>query len=107
MSSHKQREDRLARREFLQAGTGVFAGGLLGLLAPDGLFAWAETESRIQSMPDVNRRVRPLSCDTMVALPDATTTGTTVLGKNSDRPVFDSRRQVPGRVPRSPVNPRP
>jgi len=25
----------------------------------------------------------------MVALPDATTTGTTILGKNSDRPVFD------------------
>jgi len=38
---------------------------------------------------DADRRVPPLSCDTMVALPDATTTGTTILGKNSDRPVFD------------------
>ena len=39
MSSHKQREDRLARREFLQAGTGFFGGGLLGLLAAIG-FLW-------------------------------------------------------------------
>ena len=30
----------------------------------------------------------------MVALPDATTTGTTVLGKNSDRPVFDCQPLV-------------
>lgn len=29
------------------------------------------------------------ACDTMVALPDATTTGTTILGKNSDRPIWD------------------
>jgi len=29
------------------------------------------------------------ACDTMVALPDATTTGTTILGKNSDRPIYD------------------
>jgi secernin len=35
-----------------------------------------------------------MSCDTMVALPDATTTGTTVLGKNSDRPVFDCQPLV-------------
>jgi len=90
----KKWNDRLARREFLQAGTDVLGVGLLGLLAPDGLFAWVETESRTQSMRDVNRRVRPLSCDTMVALPDATTTGTTVLGKNSDRPVFDCQPLV-------------
>ncbi len=31
------------------------------------------------------------SCDTMVALPDATVTGTTILGKNSDRPIYDSQ----------------
>jgi secernin len=49
-------------------------------------------------MRDVNRRVHPLSCDTMVAMPDATTTGTTVLGKNSDRPVFDCQPLV--RYPR-------
>tara|TARA_B100000029_G_scaffold259259_1_gene255946 strand:+ start:15 stop:1391 length:1377 start_codon:yes stop_codon:yes gene_type:complete len=30
----------------------------------------------------------------MVALPDATTTGTTILGKNSDRPVFDCQPLV-------------
>jgi secernin len=29
------------------------------------------------------------ACDTMVALPDATVTGTTILGKNSDRPIWD------------------
>jgi secernin len=29
------------------------------------------------------------ACDTMVALPDATATGTTILGKNSDRPIYD------------------
>ncbi|NIN68057.1 MAG: secernin-2, partial [Anaerolineae bacterium] len=28
---------------------------------------------------------------TMVALPDTTSTGTTILGKNSDRPVYDSQ----------------
>ncbi|HEX7126217.1 MAG TPA: C69 family dipeptidase [Thermodesulfobacteriota bacterium] len=34
------------------------------------------------------------SCDTLVALPDVTTTGTTILGKNSDRPVFDCQPLV-------------
>jgi len=98
MSFPKQPNDRLARRGFLQAGTSVLGAGLLGLLAPDELFAWGKTESRTQSVRDVNRRVRPLSCDTIVALPDATTTGTTVLGKNSDRPVFDCQPLV--RYPR-------
>lgn len=28
-------------------------------------------------------------CDTYVVLPDTAKTGTTVLGKNSDRPAFD------------------
>lgn len=31
------------------------------------------------------------SCDTVVALPDATGGGATLLGKNSDRPVFDAQ----------------
>ncbi len=33
-------------------------------------------------------------CDVLVALPDVTTTGTTILGKNSDRPVFDCQPLV-------------
>lgn len=33
----------------------------------------------------------PWSCDTVVALPDATNGGPVLLGKNSDRPVFDSQ----------------
>ncbi len=36
----------------------------------------------------------PCGCDTLVALPDVTTTGTTILGKNSDRPVFDCQPLV-------------
>ena len=58
MSFPKQPNDRLARRGFLQAGTSVLGAGLLGLLAPDELFAWGKTESRTQSVRDVNRRVR-------------------------------------------------
>ena len=80
----------LNRRSLLKSGT----GGFLGLLCPNGLAALADTNSDNSSMRDINRRVRPLSCDTMVALPDATTTGTTVLGKNSDRPVFDCQPLV-------------
>jgi secernin len=40
-------------------------------------------------------------CDTMVALPDVTATRTTILGKNSDRPVFDCQPLVynPRRAP--------
>ena len=34
------------------------------------------------------------SCDTWVALPNATSEGATLLGKNSDRPVFDSQPLV-------------
>ena len=83
----------LDRRTLLKRGAAAGAG-ILGLLGSDILSAIGETESRPKSMRDVNRRVRPLSCDTMVALPDATTTGTTVLGKNSDRPVFDCQPLV-------------
>ena len=79
---------RLNRRTLLKRGA-TLGGGFVGMLTPGGLAALAETPPRTRSMREVNRRVRPLSCDTMVALPDATTTGTTVLGKNSDRPVFD------------------
>jgi len=32
-----------------------------------------------------------LACDIGVALPDATQAGYTILGKNSDRPIFDSQ----------------
>ena len=35
-----------------------------------------------------------LACDTWVALPDATRAGITMLGKNSDRPAFDSQPLV-------------
>ena len=83
----------LDRRELLKNGVAVGCG-LLAFLNPDGLSALAETGSRNKSTPDANRRVPPLSCDTMVALPDATTTGTTILGKNSDRPVFDCQPLV-------------
>ncbi len=77
----------------MEHGTAL-GGGFLGLLAANGLAAMAETRSRKKSVRDINRRVWPLSCDTMVALPDATTTGTTILGKNSDRPVFDCQPLV-------------
>jgi len=77
----------------LKHGTAA-GGGLLGLLSFNGLSALANTRPRSRSPRDVNRRVWPMSCDTMVALPDATTTGTTVLGKNSDRPVFDCQPLV-------------
>lgn len=80
----------LNRRSLLKSG----AAGFFGMLGPNGLAALADAKPKQQSMRDVNRRVRPLSCDTMVALPDATTTGTTVLGKNSDRPVFDCQPLV-------------
>lgn len=83
----------LNRRAILRRGTTI-GGGFLGLFGPSGLSALADEQLRSQSMLDINRRVRPLSCDTMVALPDATTTGTTVLGKNSDRPVFDCQPLV-------------
>ena len=72
----------------------VAGNGSPGLLTPDGLLAWTGTESQLKSPRDVNRPIRPLSCDTMVAMPDATTTGTTLLGKNSDRPVFDCQPLV-------------
>ena len=84
---------RLNRRAVLKRGATV-GGGLVGLLGPAGLSGLADEQSRKRSLRDVNRRVWPLSCDTMVALPDATTTGTTVLGKNSDRPVFDCQPLV-------------
>jgi secernin len=35
--------------------------------------------------------MRPWSCDTFVALPDATRTGTTILAKNSDRPAGETQ----------------
>lgn len=85
--------ERLNRRALLKRG-GIVGGGVLSLLGPGGWSALADTQLRNRSLRDVNRRVRPLSCDTMVALPDATTTGTTVLGKNSDRPVFDCQPLV-------------
>jgi len=84
---------RISRRTMLKHGTAA-GGGLLGLLSFNGLSALANTRLRSRSPRDVNRRVWPMSCDTMVALPDATTTGTTVLGKNSDRPVFDCQPLV-------------
>ena len=31
------------------------------------------------------------ACDTFVVMPDASATGTTILGKNSDRPAFDAQ----------------
>ena len=80
--------ERLNRRAMLKRGT-TMGTAFLSLLGPSSLSALADTQLWHRSIRDVNRRVRPLSCDTMVALPDATTTGTTVLGKNSDRPVFD------------------
>ncbi len=85
--------DPLDRREFLRNGAAVGCG-LLALLSPDGLSALAETPSRTKSMHGAKGRVFPLSCDTMVALPDATTIGATILGKNSDRPVFDCQPLV-------------
>lgn len=84
---------RMNRRALLKRGATI-GGGFLGLLAPNSLAALASIQRDTNSMRDVNRCVRPLSCDTMVALPDATTTGTTVLGKNSDRPVFDCQPLV-------------
>ncbi len=86
-------EYHLDRRSLLKRGA-VISSGFLGILGPSGLAAFADTKPKKQSMREVNRRIRPLSCDTMVALPDATTTGTTVLGKNSDRPVFDCQPLV-------------
>jgi len=85
--------DSLDRRGFLKRGAAVGCG-LLAFLNPDGLAALAEPRSRMKAMRDANRRVLPLSCDTMVALSDATTTGTTILGKNSDRPVYDCQPLV-------------
>jgi len=95
---HDRRPQSLAvspldRREFLKNGAAVGCG-LLALLSPDGFSALAETRSRTNSRLDVKRRAFPLSCDTVVALPNATTTGTTILGKNSDRPVFDCQPLV-------------
>jgi len=84
---------RLARRAFLRRGA-TLGCGLLGFLGDRGLSALAETPSPARSTPGGHRRVPALSCDTMVALPDATTTGTTILGKNSDRPVFDCQPLV-------------
>lgn len=47
--------------------------------------------------------MRPWSCDTFVAMPDTTTSGATLLGKNSDRPAGETqplrhhpRRSAPG-----------
>src|SRR5215469_10915474 len=40
----------------------------------------------------------PLSCDNFVVLADASSTGAVMLGKNSDRPVYDSQPLV--QVPR-------
>jgi secernin len=40
------------------------------------------------------QRTRPLSCDNVVALSDVTATGTTLVGKNSDRPAFESQPLV-------------
>ena len=91
--SNASHAERLNRRALLKRGITI-GGGFLSLLGPNGLSALADPQTRIPSMRDVNRCVRPLSCDTMVALPDATTTGTTVLGKNSDRPVFDCQPLV-------------
>ena len=88
-SSH----DPLSRRTLLERGAAA-AGGLLGLLSSDGLSALADSRAGVRSPREVNRLAWPMSCDTMVALPDATTTGTTVLGKNSDRPVFDCQPLV-------------
>ena len=85
--------ERLNRRAALRRGA-TMGTAFLSVLGPGGLSALADTQRRNRSFRDVNRRVRPLSCDTMVALPDATTTGTTVLGKNSDRPVFDCQPLV-------------
>lgn len=39
-------------------------------------------------IPGATERISD-ACDTMVALPDATTTASTILGKNSDRPIYD------------------
>jgi len=83
----------LSRRTLLGRGAAA-AGGLLGLLSTGGLSALADSRSRPRSPREVNRLAWPMSCDTMVAMPDATTTGTTVLGKNSDRPVFDCQPLV-------------
>jgi secernin len=86
-------QDPLSRRTLLGRGAAA-AGGLLGLLSGGGLSALADSRSGVRSPREVNRLAWPMSCDTMVALPDATTTGTTILGKNSDRPVFDCQPLV-------------
>jgi len=86
-------QDPLSRRTLLGRGAAA-AGGLLGLLSGGGLSALADSRSGVRSPREVNRLAWPMSCDTMVALPDATNTGTTVLGKNSDRPVFDCQPLV-------------
>jgi len=86
-------QDPLSRRTLLGQGAAA-AGGLLGLLSTGGLSALADSRSGVRSPREVNRLAWPMSCDTMVALPDATNTGTTVLGKNSDRPVFDCQPLV-------------
>jgi len=48
-------------------------------------------EVRESTSPIIEPINSPLACDTGVALPDATQAGYTILGKNSDRPVFDSQ----------------
>lgn len=83
----------LNRRAFLRGGAAIGCG-LLGWLGDDALTALADTRSQTASTRDPLRPVPPLSCDTMVALPDATTTGTTILGKNSDRPIYDCQPLV-------------
>jgi len=73
MSAHKINspiEAHLDRRSLLKRGA-VVGSGFLGMLGSSGLAAFADANSKKQSMLDVNRCVRPLSCDTMVALPDA------------------------------------